>query len=981
MRRMVLDTDAVSPLISTIIIITMMLTVNTMIILWGTPTIYNYHSQNEYHLASAYFESVHGDIRALLSDGVGAARTTTMHIPSGEFYLESDREYWITSYNRYQDRDVLFHSFSDRQFTIDNAYEGEYVTLSRTRGGTADWWTDGTSSWAYRVPVAIGASAHPHADTAQTISIDCARLIREAGRGDTDDFIDPNSFRLVEYTNDREPMGEVPVAVRGIEFAADRRGDAWDMSEPTDLLAVSGATDPSQPPNELGILESTTSGAEPWYELPRGSDTIDTTDYYRFTIRMNADEYQPDGGELFWHTTDGTEVHSDPFPVYAGWHTYSFDLRDIETDTASWEGEVDGFQLRPIAGAGHTVRFDWAYLCGDRADLSWIIDGTLPEGATRGYYLYFDTLDNGPKQYWEQRTARLIDAPNFANNYIVLEDELSPHPYVWYDDNKLDSIEPDPTVEYHIMSGKKAFKGTTDDYNFTYTFPYVVDDAADGIQKLDVWWYFGSYGDDIVLEFRTDQGGWGHRVGFDTDATWDSPNAGPFDRTFLGEPTNRWVHHKLDLINDCRLGYGYEILEMRFRVNGEVYLDHLLFDRADQPAVERGEVQHREARSYSYLDLVIEDDLNIPGISWTAPPNTLSGNEPHIGGKHAFQCDGDHRFDLSDPRPIGDSGDEIRTVDYWLYLADDDADIAVRIGTDMGNFVWGYDVGSSYDGAYPASVGTSPNQPRAKWVHHRIDLVDDLGLTPGGANLTAVSFMGETDALFDHVSLRYAERSIAIEHLTDSERAPVTEIEGMALASDPLLDEIVHAEVWNTGEKHPVAEFWFATVDALVEEIATSESSYRFSSANGALTVRTPQSEVLQLPLFYADADSIILYYIDYEAEGPTAVGSGTYKMRLMNRHMSQHRAFGVYNVRWQFSGASAEALYHALGAKYGAAQYGAADNPRDYAGFKPSGDGEDQYRYGVEYQVGADDVHFAESYATDLQIVYTTVSIDIRDT
>jgi hypothetical protein len=132
--------SGVTPILGTMMLLLIILTMVATILWWGTPTIRALEVETQYTSAKGYFESLNREVDGLLMDGWGCARAYKISIPMGNLQLYKDtspfileeevakqadfkpKTVWVLSYNLPSSNyDVLFEDITDNRvdkFTI-----------------------------------------------------------------------------------------------------------------------------------------------------------------------------------------------------------------------------------------------------------------------------------------------------------------------------------------------------------------------------------------------------------------------------------------------------------------------------------------------------------------------------------------------------------------------------------------------------------------------------------------------------------------------------------------------------------------------------------------------------------------------------------------------------------------------------------------------------------------------------------------------
>ena len=103
------DKEAVSPIISMILLITIVLVVTAAILSWATPILQRSQSEANYGAVLGYFTSLDSALEDVVNMGEGASRTVDVSVGAGNIYIsESMNETWIVSYNFEGEQKVNF---------------------------------------------------------------------------------------------------------------------------------------------------------------------------------------------------------------------------------------------------------------------------------------------------------------------------------------------------------------------------------------------------------------------------------------------------------------------------------------------------------------------------------------------------------------------------------------------------------------------------------------------------------------------------------------------------------------------------------------------------------------------------------------------------------------------------------------------------------------------------------------------------------
>ncbi|MCJ7651097.1 MAG: hypothetical protein MUP85_21010, partial [Candidatus Lokiarchaeota archaeon] len=223
----------------------------------------------------------------------------------------------------------------------------------------------------------------------------------------------------------------------------------------------------------------------------------------------------------------------------------------------------------------------------EKIQLVWILNGTTPEDTSRMFYIYFDTVEYGPKAAPTYETLFSGTRAQYENNQLVIDDLTN-----WYSWN-------DPTTQLtHEMSlsstdgtyiaGDNAIRSDSNDHfaNWAYTnyapFNQTVGNNADQIRYIDVWWYYMDSNADIMLQIQ-DDGNWDKRWCYDVESIYNGYNYGyptGIQGYYTNQDANTWKFYRMDLLNQFGIQSGSSITGLAFSSdNGDVIYDHIMFEK------------------------------------------------------------------------------------------------------------------------------------------------------------------------------------------------------------------------------------------------------------------------------------------------------------------------------------------------------------------------------------------------------------------
>jgi len=96
---MIDEKEAVSPIISMILLITIVLVVTAAILSWATPILQRSQSEANYGAVLGYFKALDTALEDVVNMGEGASRTVDVSVGAGNIYIsETMNETWVVSY-------------------------------------------------------------------------------------------------------------------------------------------------------------------------------------------------------------------------------------------------------------------------------------------------------------------------------------------------------------------------------------------------------------------------------------------------------------------------------------------------------------------------------------------------------------------------------------------------------------------------------------------------------------------------------------------------------------------------------------------------------------------------------------------------------------------------------------------------------------------------------------------------------------------
>lgn len=125
------DKEAVTPILSMILLIMIMLVVTAGIIQWATPTVQNAQYEAQYRAARGYFEILDSAIEDAVVMGSNSGRSAYLSIGAGEIYF-GKTETWIVAYGLNKSLRIGFFGLEDgdKNLSINSTQEGTNVNIS-----------------------------------------------------------------------------------------------------------------------------------------------------------------------------------------------------------------------------------------------------------------------------------------------------------------------------------------------------------------------------------------------------------------------------------------------------------------------------------------------------------------------------------------------------------------------------------------------------------------------------------------------------------------------------------------------------------------------------------------------------------------------------------------------------------------------------------------------------------------------------------
>lgn len=319
-----------------------------------------------------------------------------------------------------------------------------------------------------------------------------------------------------------------------------------------------------------------------------------------------------------------------------------------------------------------------------------------------------------------------------AKAKLVLEDDKGP--YSWVEGTEVQTKQ--------IHAGRAAYRSTGNNH-FTHRLG-IAGNYAEQYRYLDFWIYLMNPSADIQLQVQVD-GAWGKRWGFDGDAAYNG-YGWAMEGTTGGLPSGRWLHQRVDLLQQLHLDAGQAITGLAFSSDGgDVYYDSVYLLPSENPIPPpRGALNGK---------LVLEDDAG--PYNWVEA--TTLQKEVIAHGKAAFRSTGNNHFTKESTKELGVVGDypeQFRSLSFWLFPIGAEADLQLQVQVDgVWGKRWGFEAGPKYNGYGWAMEGTTTGLKPGLWQEVSVDLLNQLRINPG-QKITGMAFSSDNgDVYYDSVYL------------------------------------------------------------------------------------------------------------------------------------------------------------------------------------------------------------------------------------
>ncbi len=218
------------------------------------------------------------------------------------------------------------------------------------------------------------------------------------------------------------------------DFAIDKFGDPWDMSQLTDISYGNFYSNISGFSVAGGVMSGTSATNDPGAFLHHPGQAgaiqtnrdgslcpIDASYYNAVSVRMYSSTWT--NAQIYWfYNSYWNDFGVTNFFISPGWNTYIIDLSSIP----SWTGQPLGIRIDPATDAGVSFQIDWfkLYRAGQTSlSVEW---SDISPGGWASIYLDVDaTPDNGNETYvggqisGASNTRQIDTSPYAAGPYYI----------------------------------------------------------------------------------------------------------------------------------------------------------------------------------------------------------------------------------------------------------------------------------------------------------------------------------------------------------------------------------------------------------------------------------------------------------------------------------------------------------------------------------------------------------------------------------
>lgn len=116
------DNNGVSPIISGVLLLLIMISIVGAILAWGVPMLTKKEADNKYDASLNYFKALDATIDDLIYCGNGTTRTVNIAISDGNIFVEEEDRRWLVSYS-FNNKSIYFSGLEDKDGIFEIEYE------------------------------------------------------------------------------------------------------------------------------------------------------------------------------------------------------------------------------------------------------------------------------------------------------------------------------------------------------------------------------------------------------------------------------------------------------------------------------------------------------------------------------------------------------------------------------------------------------------------------------------------------------------------------------------------------------------------------------------------------------------------------------------------------------------------------------------------------------------------------------------------
>lgn len=122
------DLDAVSPIVSAVMLLLIMISLVGAILAWGIPLIRDKEADTKYDASLNYFKALDATIEDLIYSGNGTTRTVNLAISDGNIFVEKSDKRWVVSYSL-NNKSISFSGLEDNDGIFEINYEEKNLKI------------------------------------------------------------------------------------------------------------------------------------------------------------------------------------------------------------------------------------------------------------------------------------------------------------------------------------------------------------------------------------------------------------------------------------------------------------------------------------------------------------------------------------------------------------------------------------------------------------------------------------------------------------------------------------------------------------------------------------------------------------------------------------------------------------------------------------------------------------------------------------